>query len=206
MHHRFEIDQRFYEYTMWSRWEERARIGLDADLERIQHDAAVGIGSDVRVAWIADETAIANALTDAMFASLVVTIWSEMEHFLEGLIEECQARLGQPVHAPFKFGQIMTFFNDHTGVDLTTLADFQSVDAVRILDNSFKHSDGIYSPVAGQAHTSIDAGLLAAWDIVDASNRINYAKLPFEDLVMASGRFANDLAARTAGSAPAAGS
>ncbi len=78
-----------------------SEVGLDADLERIQHDAAVGIGGDVRDAWIEDETDIANALTNAMFASLVVTIWSEMEHFLKALIEEYQARLGQPLRAAF---------------------------------------------------------------------------------------------------------
>ncbi len=100
----------------------------------------------------------------------------------------------------------MTFFDVETGVDLATLCDVRTVDAVRILNNTFKHNDGIYSPVAGQAHTVIDAGLLAAWAILDASNRIDYAKLPFKDLVMACGRFADDLSARTARPGLAAGS
>lgn len=198
MHHRFETDERFYEFTMWNRWQERAETGRVEDEARIRRQADEGIGPDVREDWIEDEIWIANTLTDVMFASLVVTIWSEMEHFLKGCVEECQSNLGLAVGSPSRFRQIKSFFQNATGVDLTAIPEFTMIDAVRILNNSFKHSAGVYSPQPGQAHTIINAALLARWNVVGASNRIHFSKVPFKELVLACGRFAGHLSTSTA--------
>jgi len=197
MHHRFVTDERLYEFSMWNRWEERSRVGRSSDEERIQEEAYLGIASDVREAWIEDEMWIAKLLSNSMHASLVVAIWSEMEHFLKGRVEECQLRLGQTVGSPFKFHEIRALFQNELSVNITALPDFITVDAVRILNNSCKHNDGVYCPEPHKPHTIINPTLLAQWSVLGPSTRIAYSILPCRNLVMACGHFADRLSAAT---------
>jgi hypothetical protein len=193
MNHRFESDPRIYEFSIWNRWDERVCLGRQEEVERIHEDAAIAIGPDVQEDWIVDEMWIANTLTNAMYAGLVVAMWSEMEHFLKGLMKQCQNALGHTPNDVHRFGEIMSYFLSQVGINLSALPYYLHVDAVRILNNTFKHNDGVYAPVQGQAHTMIDSALLANWKILDADNRIEYSKLPFKELVLACGQFAEQL-------------
>jgi hypothetical protein len=94
---------------------------------------------------------------------------------------------------PFAFDDIKKALRKEVSIDVEQCTDFLAIDAIRILNNSFKHSRGRYEPESGQAHTQIHKSLLNKWPILDERNEIDYSKLPVEELVLACNGFCQDL-------------
>lgn len=92
---------------------------------------------------------------------------------------------------PFKFDDIKKTYKDDLKIDLKTLQDFSTIDAIRILNNSFKHSSGYYKPDKKQ-HTQIDKTLLKRWEL-KTKKKIDYSSLPINELVFSCNAFCNDL-------------
>ena len=80
-----------------------------------------------------------------------------------------------------------------TKITLKQCKGMPFVNAARILNNSFKHSDGRYRPESTKPHTQIDKALLSRWAILDDSDRFLYAKLPMRELVAGCNAFCLDL-------------
>lgn len=93
---------------------------------------------------------------------------------------------------PYAFDEIKKALSRELNVQLGQCAEYAIVDAIRILSNSFKHSNGLYNPQPGKPHTRIDKSLLEKWSI-DERMEIDYSKLPIMDLVAASSIFCHDL-------------
>lgn len=191
----FPVDARSYQLTGWYRWEERIRQGEQEEEAKITEDAYLGIAKDVRDAWVEDEMFITHELSNAMSAALVVSIWSHMESFLKRIMEICYGSLSIKGKVPYRFDQIKFFFANHFAADLSSLDDYSEVDAVRILNNSFKHNNGKYEPE--KAHAHINQPLLDQWSIIGEDGRIDYTKVPIQDLVLCCNSFSRNVLSLT---------
>ena len=97
-----------------------------------------------------------------------------------------------------KFQNIKKYFNrffkqNNTGNGVfvfSAISKYHIVNAVRILNNTFKHNDGLYRPTRGN---HVDQALLTDWNILDDNGRIDYSKLPIRDLVLACNTFCLEL-------------
>ena len=72
-------------------------------------------------------------------------------------------------------------------------SDYQTVNAIRVLNNSFKHNNGYYKPKNDNPDNKINESMLAKWSILDDRDKIDYSKLPIKDLIIACNAFCNDL-------------
>ena len=98
---------------------------------------------------------------------------------------------------PYEFGKVKDFSRETMNVDLCALPEYPTVDAIRILNNSFKHNDGVYRPDPARSHTQIDEGLLNRWQILDNNNKIAFSKLPIEELVVGCNTFCSGVLTTT---------
>ncbi len=97
-------------------------------------------------------------------------------------------KLLRALQTAYKFLEIKSFFKNEMGIDLEVLPEYKTVDAIRILNNSYKHSNGYYKPEIDKSHTQIDPTLLAHWS-VQCDQEIDYSKLPIKELVIACGKY-----------------
>lgn len=97
--------------------------------------------------------------------------------------------------SPYRFFDVAKLLKKELEVALGQCKAFETVMAVRVLSNSFKHNDGRYKPDIDKAHTQIIAAFLEKWQILRENdlNRIDYSKLPIEELVAACSAFGNDV-------------
>lgn len=188
-----------YSHSVWADWVTRIEGGAKAEENHI----AVMVKEWKRPPgrenwpcdpsdWINDEYWRSWRLTNAMYAAIVVSIWSDMEHFLKGLVRTCQKATGMHGKTPHEFPKIAEFFRKTLIIDLSTLGGYCKVNAIRILNNSFKHNGGHYNP-STEAHTQISPELLQSWGILGKCEEIDYAKLPIQHLVTACNTFCRDL-------------
>jgi len=107
--------------------------------------------------------------------------------------QDCIRLLKSAFSKPFAIDDLRTALKKVTGVDSTTCCEQATVDAIRVLNNSFKHSNGRYLPDRTKPHTEIDSALLAAWNVIGPENRIEFQRLPFKELVGSCNKFFVDL-------------
>lgn len=231
-------DEDNYCYSRWASWEKRIQQGHTAEeklIERMYNECKKQPSSDPFYnpdEWAGEDYMKTCHLTNSMYAALVVSIWSEMEHFLKDIVSLCRKARGNRRKAlqktqqfckdslarklsnatqkttlnscikalkelqagiPYAFDEIKKAIEKEGCVKLTECANYAIVDAVRILNNSFKHSDGCYKPNDTDQHTQIDPALLDRWSVLDERNEIDYSKLPVKELVVACNSFCSDL-------------
>ena len=104
-----------------------------------------------------------------------------------------KALRGVDAGIPYAFDKIKNALRKEVGVEVDQCAEYLTVDAVRILNNSFKHNKGRYQPKDGKPHTRIDEAILKKWSILGEHNEIDYSKLPVKELVVACNGFCADL-------------
>lgn len=185
LRHTFPEDDEFLGST-WDDWGRRIREGHDADDARIRTiierfastDSATDVGD-----WIAEDMHNMEHVTNSMYAALVVSAWCKMEAFFKLLIKIVNGALNRAGEAPYQFDRIKEFFDKNVGLNLETIAEYPTVNAIRILNNSYKHSDGQYKPDASKPHTRIDQTLLDRWKILDNQNQIDFSKTPIEEFI-----------------------
>lgn len=192
-----------YRKSLWGVWENRIRQGHDAEEELLskqlkeredrnlipeQEEFVDYLGDS-----ISDEYWQTCYLTKSMYAALTVSLWSNVEHLLKNMIDICQGALSLNSRIPPKFDMIKKFFDNKLSIDLEIFGGYSTVDAVRILNNSFKHSDGYYKPKTDKPHTQIDPALLNCWEVVDKYEEIDYSKLPIMELVLACSDFVQEV-------------
>jgi hypothetical protein len=93
----------------------------------------------------------------------------------------------------YRFGDIEGFFKKNLNIRFQEFANYKSVDAIRLLNNCFKHDEGKYMPKSDELDRHIDQTLLMTWNIVNDRGEISYSKLPIKDLVLACSAFRKEL-------------
>src|SRR5690554_4779272 len=89
----------FYHESIWAEWESRIKRGQELELNRVAqlqtkwekdlklrpHDSLPEEIADT----FADDVFKTSRLTNTMYAALIVSIWSDMEHFLTRITYTC---------------------------------------------------------------------------------------------------------------------
>ncbi len=96
---------------------------------------------------------------------------------------------------PYKMGDIKDSLKKDLNIDLKEIPNYAIIDAIRILNNSFKHNRGWYKPKENRPDTHINQALLQRWGI-EEKKEIDYSKLPIKDLVLGSSAFRKELLGR----------
>lgn len=176
--------------SSWWHWEKRIRDGHKAEDKRISELANKHKGDEND--YLAEDYWQMHDLTNSMYAAIIVSIWSNMEHGLKQTVATCAHLLGLDHGQIFEFGKIKDFFKNELSIGLETLREYDTVNAIRILNNSFKHSDGYYKPDNTKPHMQIEQSLLKKWNIKE-DEKIDYPKLSIEELVLACATFNENL-------------
>ncbi|HUU20736.1 MAG TPA: hypothetical protein VMW72_26555 [Sedimentisphaerales bacterium] len=193
-----------YDFSVWAMWESRIRKGHKVE-ENLIAKAAKRWESSLTEEkkelmpddMFADDYWHALQITNAMYAALVVSLWSSIEGFLKDLACVCKrARHSNKKHPRFDFKRIKQSFKE-IGIDLKQLPKYSTVNAINIFNNSFKHSEGFYRPKSGKPYTHIDPKLLTKWESISKRfvdlKEIDYTKLPIRELVIACNLFFQSL-------------
>jgi len=122
-------------------------------------------------------------LTNAMYATLVISIWSYMEDFLKTVARACGAA-SRNEKISVNFRELKKKIEEKCNIQIDQCNEYNKVNAIRILNNSFKHNRGFYKPPKPpeQEPDRIDESLLSDWSIT-ANDEIEYSKLPINKLV-----------------------
>ncbi len=96
---------------------------------------------------------------------------------------------------PYRIGDIKYSLKNDLKIDLEQITDYAIIDAIRILNNSFKHNRGWYKPKQNRPDTHISQVLLRQWGI-EEKKEIDYSKLPIKNLVLGSSAFRKELLER----------
>lgn len=133
-----------------------------------------------------------------LYASLIVTIWSHVEGTLKEIISEYQAEKNITKKPPYQFKPISDFFLSDVDINLSNSAQYDIIDACRILNNEFKHSEGKYKPDPTKPHTVISSQILSQWQCVNGTdNTIDYSSLPFPLIIDTVASFVSEIASVT---------
>lgn len=133
---------------------------------------------------------------------------------LQGVKEFCEASLGGTVNHEELRNSIKELKDIQTGVlyvfpdmkktiqrdleiQIEQCSQYSTINAIRILCNSFKHNRGFYHPKADKPETQIDQALREEWNFLKEQNEIDYAKLPIQEMVVACHLFCLDICQRT---------
>ena len=179
-----------YDNSLWAMWESRIDEGQKTEEKLI--DKAVerwesGLTAEQRDLMpddiFIDDYLQTRNLTNSMYAALVVSLWSRIEDFLKNLVDVCMQARNSREKFLYKFEDIEKAFEKKIGISLETLSKYSTINAIRILNNSFKHSDGYYMPEETKAHKQIEKPLIEEWNILTEDSKINYTKLPIRKLV-----------------------
>ncbi|MGO9115515.1 MAG: hypothetical protein ACLP9L_40410 [Thermoguttaceae bacterium] len=230
-------DESSYLDSRWGSWEQRIQQGHTREeklIERIYDRRKKRPSPDPTYdpdEWAGEDYMETCLLTNAMYAALAVSIWSEMEHFLKDVVSLCyqalekrktalqktqkfcedtlagmqpKATLGSCIKAlkeidagiPYKFDEIRKTLKNEVHVTVDQCAEYTTINAVRILNNSFKHNKGCYQLEDRESHDRIDEALLKKWSILNERSEIDYSKLPMKELVIACNGFCADLLVR----------
>lgn len=148
-----------------------------------------------------------------MYAALVVSMWSKSEYLLKTMIKSSchNINITNEVKGFHKIAKIVEFFKEKLEIELKLLPSYHELNAVRVLCNSFKHSDGRYDLNPAYETDNIEEQLFD-WRVVNRQYvneehkkrekdseykekpiKIEYTKLPLEVLVCSCYRFFYEL-------------
>lgn len=186
----FPVENEFYD-SQWATWITRIKEGQSKEEESIKRLMS-GFSGDDAGEWFADDYYHSVSVTDNMYATLIVSIWSKMESYFKRLSRFSYSELGRTGDPPYKIDKIKAFFLNNLNIDLGTIKKFKTINAIRILNNSFKHENGKYKPRLNYTLDHIDSTLLHQWNL-EEGKRIEYSNLPIQDLVIACNTFTTEL-------------
>jgi hypothetical protein len=193
----FPPDQRDYGLSSWAMWENRVKSGGQEELDRWEDEARCGIGPDVQEAWIEDQNSLTEELSNAMSACIVVVLWSRVEALFERTCRSLAQHGALTAPQAFRFAEVGKFMRSNCGIQLEHLPCFDEVNAIRLLNNCFKHKDGgTYTPPVNRPGDTISPALLSRWGAIDANGRLNYRAVPVSELTAACFSFCSELLTR----------
>jgi hypothetical protein len=192
-----------YRSSVWAKWVERIEKSeqqesryLKEEHERISSSRQIDNCPFDPGDWLAEASWLSGELSENMYAALVVSVWSTAEGLFKKTVAECQHALQISGKVPYRFDEIRTVFKKQLSIELKDLPDYKTVDAIRNLNNCYKHTAGYYKPK--KLHEKIDQGLIQKWhfldqDEIEEGRRIHYDGLPIEEMVAACHTFFNAL-------------
>ncbi len=192
-----------YALSFWDKWDQRIRNAHNEDENEIneiykrfenhknnypEYDQAFD-QSDT----LSDDYWETFSLTNSMYGVLVVAIWSKMESFLKDIILICRdTSEKKDKGSPHIFRKIIKAIKEETKVQIKLCDSYIIINAIRILNNTFKHNDGIYEPKNCKEIENIDKELLDKWKIKE-KREIEFSELPIKELITACYSFSRDL-------------
>jgi len=179
-----------YEDSTWAVWVKRIKEGQSNEKEilksRIKKWGKKLNRVDDRYAedfWRIDH------VTNSMFGALIVSIWSQLEHFLKGMVEVCHEKeCKRENKRSYRFDEIKKCLEKVLSIDLEKWRSYKMINAIRILNNSFKHKNSYYKPEQKKSYEHISPTLLQRWDIKN-KKEIDFSKIIIEDLISACAIF-----------------
>lgn len=132
-----------YANSHWHTWETRISYMHEKELDWLeeQEESWTGNAKDFADVY-GDDYAQTTEITNSMYAALIVAIWSKIErrnvstafHFLK--LEKKKAK------ACYRFETFKSEMMDHLQVDISQISDYDTVNAIREINNAFKHGSG----------------------------------------------------------------
>lgn len=139
---------------------------------------------------VAEDYYLSCSVTNNMYAALIVSLWSKSESMFMYLIQASKMALGDnPKSDKYTFKKIRDYFKSNINLELSSLPYFTIVNAIRILNNSFKHKDGRYYPDLEDSINRIDHSLIDNWNLLKGNEEINYSNLNIQELVLSCHSF-----------------
>jgi hypothetical protein len=184
-----------YNNSLWAAWVSRIQQGHDAEEVRLSAQGNTGHENDDGI----DGHWQICCFSNYMFAAIIVAIWSEMEWLLKNITHISKKVLQSQDKKQKKcdFMSIITFFKGKLSIDLESLSSYKTFNAIRILNNSFKHHNLFYRPEADKSYDQIDPILLQEWGIIEDEdnneNEIDFSKVPIKNLILACADFCDEL-------------
>lgn len=190
-----------YHMSQWAMWEERVKNGHNAEQKWIEKRyEELKDCPDVPDDLFSDDYSQTVSLTNSMYATLVVSIWSEMESFLKRLVFAIYRTTGKSQKIHYRFDKIKEVIKSGIRIQLERCASYSTVNAVRELNNSFKHSNGFCD---SKSYEQIKKSPFARKVLPDRRKRdtrkhgkkvmVEYTKLPIRDILNACNEFCSVL-------------
>jgi hypothetical protein len=184
-----------YPASHWASWERRIRDGEKFEekaISRRAREISRRSGNAIDISDHVEDIQHTRHVSVTMYGALFVALWAKMEDCLNAVVRVGRMAKSEHHKKDYKFRELKTELEKLIDKKLTDCHDFKMVDAIRILNNSFKHDDGRYKPLSGKDYTQIDEKLLLAWGM-EKSEQISFGKLPIRDLAIACNAFLSDL-------------
>ena len=195
----FPAQEDYYD-SHWHDWEGRIKDGHNAEEKRIkilcEKWRKRSSPDDYLDDDLASEYIRTCDLTNNMYAALIVSIWSEMERFLKRLIPPCSSQKN------FDFFQFKKLIKRELSISVDRCKEHSTINAIRHLNNLFKHEHGYCDPQKGP-YKEIEKSKLAKRSLPDRRKRgtrfvaqkieIDYSKLSISGLIEACNSFCSDL-------------
>ena len=153
-------DKDDYAFSMWAMWESRIHKGHEAEekrtedmIKRMEMRSTPKQLEAMPDDLFADEFYFTSQLSNNMYAALFVSLWSCIEGYLKDLLSVCRGAKQIKRKIPYHFGEMKKSFSNEMNIEVEQLSKYSTVNAIQILNNSFKHSEGYYLPQEDKPHT-----------------------------------------------------
>lgn len=188
----------FFHESMWASWLSKIRDGEKADdayLAKRQAEfdeylkSTEGQSHDLDPGEIlADEAYEAFNVSNNIYAALIVSIWTKCEKSLKSFSSLCAEQLEIDI-PDFKFDNQKKFYKKQLKITFSILPKYAEINAIRLLNNIYKHADGHCNEAK---FNQITKNIASVWN-VEKKKQINYSTLPIEDIVCSCNEFLTKL-------------
>jgi hypothetical protein len=183
----FPTNEEEFNFSQYEKWLNRIEQGKEAELQHLSNIA--DDSPDEVYDMYADDIAESDAISNDMYAAMCVHLWSKIEiSFARCIMAWNLEAISEVNFDTYKINKVSDFFIDTAGIPLDSITNYQFVNALRVLSNCYKHSNGRYEP----GNYPIDPSLLNQWDI-EEGHRIDYLRLPLKDILLRCGEFLKEL-------------
>jgi hypothetical protein len=202
-----------YDHSIWSTMESRITEGHKreeqlsaADIKKIEEQLTPTdkelMSEDDMLDMFADSICFpTEKVSNIMYASLIVSLWARVENNLKRLLWLCKKANNPDEKVSLQRCHIIRIIKEgflkEVNIKLEEQPNYSIVNAVRILCNCFKHSEGFYIPEGCELYEQIESDLLTKWQCISnhfkESKAIEYDKLPIQELVFACKDFIDGL-------------
>lgn len=180
-----------YDYwdSEWHKWLDRIEKGKTTELQYLDN-IPDDLPDDV-VDMYAEDVAYADAISNDMYAAMCVHIWSRFERTFRYCVKAWNLEAtSEAIIDTHRIKEVAQVFSNTVQMPLNGIMKHEYVNAIRVLSNCYKHSNGRYEP--GDDQFPIASSLLTQWEI-EEGHRIDYLALPLKDILFQCGLFLEDL-------------
>lgn len=191
------LKEDYYWESTYYNWLERIKSGEEDELKWLKKLPEEKLDDENGDFLYPDVVMEARGLSSTMYAAFLVSLWSDVEHFLKNSCKVCKnlskCNKKNLDKKCWKFRELKKCLKKGIDFDSEKHSDYNMINAVRILNNEFKHNTGYYSGKEKKDYDKMNKDLCIKWNIKE-DERVDYAKLPHKELIFACGRFCDDIA------------